>query len=277
MTVEAGSGGAGTPPNGSVAEAGSAGGAGAGTGDWTAGLSQDNRSLIETKRYRNVNALADAYRSAEAKLGQAVVPPGEGAPEDELNAFYGKLGRPDTPDGYQFGLPDGLPESFHYSEDLANAYRSWAHEAGLTPHQAQAVHDRFIAAEAARVSADREAVDRRISETDEALVREFGPRDSEDFTRATDLARRAIRALGMEEALADVGVLVDGNTAASAPIIIAMSKVGERLYAEDGLADGSASARNPWSKDGFNLTEQSRIAKEDPQRAARLKAAATPL
>lgn len=37
---------------------------------------------------------------------------------------------------------------------------------------------------------------------------------------------------------------------------------------------GGGAAKNPWSKDSFNLTEQARLFRENPQEAARLRAAA---
>jgi chromosome segregation ATPase len=41
-----------------------------------------------------------------------------------------------------------------------------------------------------------------------------------------------------------------------------------------GNAGGAGSGHNPWSKDHYNLTEQGRILREDPERAKQLKAEA---
>ncbi len=257
---------------------------GPGAGDWTAGLSDDNRGLVEAKSYKDPNAALDALRAAESKLGDTLTLPGEDASEEETNAFYQKLGKPETAEGYQFGLPEGLPESFQYSEELATSFKGMAHKANLSATQAQAVHDEFVAMKAAEHSTHIEGLKTEINATTQGLVQEFGPANSESFKKATALADRAMKGLGIKEALVAHGVLINTGsaeapeyTAANPEIVIALTKVGSVMFAEDTMIDGDAksTARNPWNKGpDFNLTEQSRIAKEDPARAARLKASA---
>jgi hypothetical protein len=64
-----------------------------------------------------------------------------GSNADEMNDFYDKLGRPETPDDYDFDI------GAHDQEGSYNAFRESAHKHGLTDAQAEGMYkdgDAFV-------------------------------------------------------------------------------------------------------------------------------------
>mgnify|MGYP000913116194 CR=1 FL=1 len=116
-------------------------------------------------------------------------------------------------------------------------------------------------------------------------------KETELANREAEITRRELRAQALE-ALAEKGlpkqladILVYTDAQSTNDSIVAVEKVfraaveagvNERLKGNPPAGGGTDNKgdKNPWSKEHFNLTEQGRIAKEDPALAARLRAAA---
>jgi len=83
-------------------------------------------------------SVAKGYVELEKKLGQdSVVIPGENATEEERNAFYTRLGRPEKPDGYELKDPEGLP----VDAEVKKSFQEIAHKAGINTQQAVMLND----------------------------------------------------------------------------------------------------------------------------------------
>jgi hypothetical protein len=78
-----------------------------------------------------VSALTSPYHvpCAPSSFDSDISPDGSNA--DEMNEFYDKLGRPETPDDYDFDI------GAHDQEGSYNAFRESAHKHGLTDAQAE--------------------------------------------------------------------------------------------------------------------------------------------
>ena len=96
---------------------------------WMAQLPADQKDSESLAKFSNIGDLGKAYSELEGKLGDTVTVPGDSASDDERSAFYKKLGRPETPDGYKVQFPQS------YSTEVVNAYRATAHEQGLNDAQ----------------------------------------------------------------------------------------------------------------------------------------------
>ena len=59
--------------------------------------------------------------------------PGADATPEDWDAFYGKIGRPESPDKYEIKFAEGTP----VDDNLLGAFRGIAHKIGLTSQQAQ--------------------------------------------------------------------------------------------------------------------------------------------
>ena len=254
-------------------------GSGDGGGDWLAGLSEENRSLVEAKEWgSDPNNLVRGYRELEAHAKSTLVPPSDDASPEAWAAFYDRLGRPRTPDGYEFTLPDGVPENMPYDDTLKTQFQTWAHEAGLSPRQAAMMHDLYVQQAGQSFVDATEATREAVLSANDQLVKAWGDHGSESHQRNSELAARAIRQLGGDALMAELqqtGALT-GKGEVMAPAIAQMlAKVGEQLYSEDTVYAGPTASKNPFA-DGphHNLTEQGKILRSDPKRAKALIIAA---
>lgn len=246
-------------------------------------LSEENRALVEAKKWAgedgsiDLNKITEGYRNLESHASKALKVPGEDATAEDWNAFYTKLGRPEKPDGYEIKLnPETVPEDFPYDEQGAIEFRNWAHGEGLTPRQAQGLHDRFVKWQADQFSAMKEGALKREGEAHRAIVGEWGEPETEGYKRNLELASRAIVQLGLKDALVEGGALSQDGAIRNVAIAKAFSKIGKELYGEDTLAtNANGVLANPFS-DGtnFNLTKQGELLRGDPRKAKALIQAA---
>ena len=80
------------------------------TTDWRAGIA-DERLRRYADTYASPADLAKAALDLRQKLSNAVTVPGKGASEEEHATFRKRLGIPDTPDGYEVEIPEGIEMS----------------------------------------------------------------------------------------------------------------------------------------------------------------------
>lgn len=246
-------------------------------------LNEDNRALVEAKKWAgedgsfDLNKIMDGYRNLEAHSSKALSLPGEGATKEDWDKFYSKLGRPEKADGYELKLNrEAIPEDFPYDEQGAIEFRSWAHEAGLTPAQAQALHDKFVGHQAGSYKSMVEQRSQREAAAHREITTEWGPVESEGYKQKVELASRAIHQLGLKDALVSGNMISADGAILDAKIAKAFAKVGEELYAEDTMATNAGGVlSNPFS-DGanFNLTKAGELVRSDPKKAAALIRAA---
>lgn len=246
------------------------------------GLSEGTRKWVETKGYKDIEALASAGMSAESKLGSSISIPAADAPKEEWDKFVSRLPedrRPvASPDKLEFKRPEGLPEDVPYSADLADASRSWMHEAELSPRQAQVVHDKFVGYMAEQAQAQQAQIAKSVEETHDSLVKEWGPQDSEGFKAKLELANRAMKKLGLVDAYKEKGILLPDGALTNQQIAIAFSAIGEAMFKEDTIDDdGAAAGENPFKRkaDGSrDLAGINALVASDPTRARQLAKAA---
>ncbi|MDJ0513021.1 MAG: hypothetical protein QNJ62_06225 [Methyloceanibacter sp.] len=260
-----------------VTPEGEGGAGGNGATDWVAGLqNEDNRTAVAQKKWASVDDVVTSYRELETHSAKNRIP-GENATDEEWGTFYDKLGRPEKADGYEFAMPENLPENLPYNEELATGFKNTAHEAGLTPKQAQAVHDWFAQEQAGFMQGQIEDEGKRAQEAHDAIVKDWGPTDSEDFKRNSELTQRAIDNLGgaaLRKDLVEMGAINDKGDIYRPEVIKALAKVGNELFAEDMLFSSRGSGPNPFSDDSVSMTKQGEIIKANPKLAANLIRAA---
>lgn len=259
---------AGNPSN---ATPGADNGSAAPAGDWFAGLSGDNRKLAETKGWKSGDDAFTSYRELEKLQGSSLKRPADDAPETEWNAFYSKVGRPEKADAYEFKRPEGLPSDLPYDEALAGSFKTWAHQAGLNGRQAQALHDQFALAQAEQAKSHMTALTKAVETTADALVKEWGPQDSEGFKTKHELANRALKKLGLVESFQKSGIILKDNALTDPALAMAFAQIGEKMFAEDSIDGGDApGGDNPFKDGAFNLSKITALVKSDPDKARRL-------
>lgn len=245
---------------------------------WAAGLQvEENRALVEAKQWATPDDAIKSYRELETHASKALRVPGENATADDWNAFYSKLGRPEKAEGYQLKFDTAsAPEDFPYDEKSAIEFRNWAHGEGLTPRQAQGLHDRFVKWQADGFTAQKEADSLKEGTAHRAIVKEWGDPDTSAYQQNVELMSRAVTQLGLKEAFVEGGILSADGAIRNPKAAFAMLKVGKELFAEDSMAlNANGVLSNPFS-DGpnFNLTQQGELFRSDPKKAAALIRAA---
>lgn len=245
--------------------------------DWIAALDETTRATAVAKSWKSPADPAKAYLHSQREYqdlkSKALVPPAPGASADDWSAFYNKLGRPEKADGYEFKLPEGLPENLPYDATRAEKFKNWSHKAGLTPTQAQAVHDEFMRDYAEQIGGLQQANTAAATQSHEQIVQAWGDPESEKYQRNQELANRAIRQQGGSELLEEMkklGALGPNGEVMTPRLAMAFAKIGESLYAEDSLYGGPSGGPNPFDPKTEDLKAQGALVSNDPERARAL-------
>lgn len=253
--------------------------------DVFAELDTDTREWLGKRELKTPADVAKLAREQASLLGNAVRLPKEGAPQEEIDAFLNKLGRPEKEDGYKFKVPEQLPEGLPYDGERAKAFASFAHGIGLTQKQAAAIHDwaagnavKDFGAGAERLLQQTEAQSKAATE---ALVKQWGPLDGTTAKANLVFADRALQMFGGDEVAKELeakGMIADINgqrVVLSAPIATMFAKIGGAFVKEDDVLRGQPEMRdNPFATATENRTALAQIIKTDKDRAYQLIAAA---
>nr|WP_321456134.1 hypothetical protein [uncultured Cohaesibacter sp.] len=276
-------------------EDGGTGGGDTGTGDAGAGEENAFASSLTGEGYsdfakeqgwKSADDAVKAYQDQRSGLEGMIKVPGKDASDEDRAAFAKALGVPDTADGYQFSLPEKMPENVQYDEKLATSFKAKAKEIGLTPMQAQALHDFQMEAVGSQASSMMEGQKQAEAEktakaeaSHDALVKAWGKEGSESYTKNLALANRALNKMvpdgKLMEEFKSNGVFAEDGAVLMPHFAQALAAIGQTLYSEDGDLNGDIlTDENPWDANTFNLTKQGEIYKANPEKAERLKAAA---
>jgi hypothetical protein len=248
---------------------------------WTAGLQDaDNRTFLAAKGWDKPNTGPDvvirSHRELESRLGKSIVIPAADAPKEEHSKLFVALGKPAKPDGYEFKLPQGVPDNLPYDDGFATEFKGWAHEADLLPRQAQAIHDKFALRVAKQITDQQAALTKKIGDAHREIQAKWGEEGTAGYKRSLEMAARAIRNLGLEPAYKAAGLLTPDGMITDAKVAFSLADVGKAMFAEDSAhgGPGHLTANNPWADGKINLGEQGRILKENPDQARALIVAA---
>lgn len=187
------------------------------------------------RKYENLTEMAKALVHAEGLVGKKTVglmPLSEDAGDEERQAFDRELRRitsvPESPDGYELEMPDGLQADPVMSQWFAGA----AHSAGLSPQQAQGLCDHYNDLMQEQFSQWQEADRTRKRDGLKALNEQWG----DDAPVNTEYARRGFletaRRAGLNQTYMDMILGSHGDD----PLLIRLFQVVGQAQAEDTLA-----------------------------------------
>jgi len=120
-------------------------------GDWKTELPEELKKSME--RFKTPVDVAKSYRELEKLLGKSV----QDMTPEERERFYKRVGRPDSPDGYELDAVI-LPKGIERSPEADTTFKKIAHELNLSKDQAKKLHKwaseqaNDMIAEATRVS-----------------------------------------------------------------------------------------------------------------------------
>jgi len=173
------------------------------------------------RNFDSVDKLAKSYVHAVKKMG---VPPEQmlrlPSGDEGWDDVYNALGRPDNPQGYNFGDADD-------SEDLSD-FKGYAHELGLTQRQAEALLDKIAEGNQMAQQQGQENIEKAEADAQASLTREWG----QQYNQNLDYARRAFGRFASPEALS---VMEETGLGNHPEILKLFAKVGEQLSEEQML------------------------------------------
>jgi len=153
------------------------------------------KELRDHEALQDVNKpgeLANRYVETKQKLDNAVVLPGENATDEELQKFYNKVGRPETPDEYQF---DEVPEGLNRDEEFESWFKQTAHKLGLTREQAKGLFSEYNNLVSQNEQSRQQQRQQQREKAQGELKQELG----EEYDTKITQAQRAVSQLGGDD------------------------------------------------------------------------------
>lgn len=233
---------------------------------WLVDLGIEDKDILNDKVFKdvpNAAALAKGYAHAQRMIGgEKVTVPGKNATDEDWEAFYKKLGRPDTPDDYE--APEkGLPEGVEVNEDARKKLFQAAYSMGLNKQQAARLYRHYAESVGEAAKQSQEAAQQRREAALNQLKSEFG----EAFDQNIAMAQNAIRELGGEELL---NSLVESGYADDPAMVRFAHNVG-RMLATDEITGGGRNQGFVLSPDDARRKINSMLGDETFQRVYRDK------
>ena len=141
--------------------------------DWRSTIPEEIRGHKSLEHIQDVGALAKSYVNAQSMIGaDKIAIPGKHATDEDWGEVYRRLGRPDTPEGYE--LVNEVPEGVEANDNILDWFRGAAHEAGLTPGQAQKLLAGYNDMLGGMTQVDEGQAEQARLDTEVELKREYG-------------------------------------------------------------------------------------------------------
>jgi len=135
---------------------------------WGAQLSKELKENAEAvkvlSKFEDISGLANSYIELEKKQGSMHTIPGEKATQEELDAFYKRLGKPEAADKYSFD------QKYEAEKRFAEA----AFKANLSDKQAKELYDFILNIGESQKTQYGELLAKKAKETDALLQKEYG-------------------------------------------------------------------------------------------------------
>jgi len=157
---------------------------------WLSTLPDELREHPTLTKFKEQAELARSYINLEKKISEkGIIKPKDDAPPEDWEKYHIALGRPETPDAYEIGRPEGLPDEFPYSEELEGLFKKWAYEEGLTAKQTKNLFNKYIQTNIAEYNKASKIIGEAKEKAEEILRKEWG----DNFANNLELARKARR------------------------------------------------------------------------------------
>jgi len=174
--------------------------------DWMDSIPEDLRNDPSLADIKDISSLAKGYVHAQHMIGaDKVVLPGKDAPQEELDVFYNKLGRPEEVGGYRVPT-ENMPDT-PVDGDLANTFFQEAHRIGLSKSQAAALIRFNSEQQAEQVQSAEANFNSTMEQTEQVLRGEYG----NAYDQNLQMAQKAAHDFGGDELIAALNKSGLGN------------------------------------------------------------------
>ena len=186
------------------------------------------------QNFQDMDGFVKSYLHSQKLVGSDKIPiPNKYATDEDWNAVYEKLGKPTSPDGYEYNLP----KEAKLDENSLKAFSTEAHKLGLLPKQAQGIIKYYNdLAGASETEANHKAEAAR-TEAEKNLRKEFGSTFNDRITAAKKLATST---LGNE--FLNNTLLQDGSKLGDNPTVVKAFADLAAQMSEDNIIKGDAPA-----------------------------------
>lgn len=199
---------------------------------WYGQADEATAAYIQNKGWDNPIKAIESYRNLEKFTGGSkslLELPGPDATPEQMDAFYGKLGRPNDPTEYGIQPPEGG------DPELTDWFAKTAHSVGLNAKQAQTLFNQWNEMAGGKMQA-MEAQAQQTSEQEiQSLKREWG----QAYEKQIDMGKRAVAALGFDESKLSAYEAKLGTAEMLKLFSVLGSKMGEDTF-DGGDRSGSA-------------------------------------
>ena len=196
---------------------------------WRDGLGEEVRGEKSLEAIKDFGSLVKGYVEGQKLSGKkGLVVPGEGASEDEINAFHTATGRPEKASDYKFEkvkLPDGMVAD----EKMEGVFRDIAHKNGLNQKAASAIVAGINNYMIEGFNTNNKAIESNQEESVKLLKTVWG----KDYDANFKLAENAFKSFAPDEATQNMFGELGNNPA----IIRTFQKIGQAM-SEDKLKGG---------------------------------------
>ena len=159
-------------------------------------ITKNKDAADKLSKFAKLSDLANAYMELDGKLGNSIVKPGENASDEEREAFYRALGKPESADKYSI------------EGDEAKLFREMAYKNNLTDEQAKALYASLKEAGKNALAQHKAAYEQQAKETQNALQAEYG----NEYPKKIEMLKRGVKAYCGESVAAKLqqaGLLAD--------------------------------------------------------------------
>ena len=150
-------------------------------------LKENEEAVKVLSKFEDISGLANSYIELEKKQGSMHTIPGEKATQEELDAFYKRLGKPEAADKYSFD------QKYEAEKRFAEA----AFKANLSDKQAKELYDFFLNIGQSQQAQYKEIIVKKAQETDALLQKEYG----KDFDNKMASYTKGLKLLGRGEVM----------------------------------------------------------------------------
>ncbi len=186
------------------------------------------------QNFQDMDGFVKSYLHSQKLVGADKIPiPNKYATDEDWNAVYEKLGKPKSPDGYEYNLG----KETKLDDNSLKAFSAEAHKLGLLPKQAQGIIKYYNdLAGASETEANHKAEAAR-TEAEKNLRKEFGSTYNDRIMAAKKLATTT---LGNE--FLNNTILQDGSKLGDNPTVVKAFADLAAQMSEDNLIKGDAPA-----------------------------------
>jgi hypothetical protein len=198
--------------------------------DWRSAIPEDIQNEPSLADIKDVASLAKGYVHAQHMIGSdKVAIPSREADQEELDAFYNKLGRPETAGGYE-SPTENMPE-IDLNPELQSAFFDEAHRLGLTSQQAAGLVRWQAQTSHGQMEMSAQNSEIAMEQAQESMRQEFG----KAYTEKMEMAKNAAIEFGGEDLMA----LLDSSGLGNEPAIIrAFANIGKAISNDEIIGGG---------------------------------------